>query len=144
MNKWLFFIGGILFGIALAVVFSLLINSKEQTNPDGNTPTPREKETTKTPEGVTYFDEPGEIMNAKSYKVFQVVFDNGALVREPAEYGLYLGKVSLMVDSEEKYYYDDEIINVPQDKVVRQIGIYRYRTKNKTVKAVPIIMIMGR
>ncbi|MBO4531503.1 MAG: hypothetical protein IKT00_07595 [Prevotella sp.] len=144
MNKWLFFIGGILTGIVLAVVFSLLINSKEQPKPEGNTPTPSEKKTTQTPEGVTFFDGPGVIMDAKSYKVIQVVFDNGALVREPGEYGLYVGKVSLLVDGMEKYFYDDEIVNVPEDKVVRQVGIYRYRTKDKTVKTVPIIKIMDK
>ena len=140
MKKWLIFIGGILTGIVLTVVLGLVLSSISKDK----TPTENETEISDQPDGVTIFDEPGEIMNSKSYKVFQVVFDNGALVNEELENDIYLGTVFLLINDEDKYYYDDEIIKVPQGKVVRQIGIYKYPTKRDIIKTVPIIKIMDK
>ena len=43
-----------------------------------------------------------------------------------------------------EYYYDDEIVNVPSGKVVRQTGIYKYQTKSEDYKTVPIIEIVDK
>lgn len=49
----------------------------------------------------------------------------------------------LMYNNTNHIYYDDEVIRVPKDKIVRQIGIYRYEAKIGR-KTVPIIAIMDR
>ncbi|MBO5630072.1 MAG: hypothetical protein J5965_13485, partial [Aeriscardovia sp.] len=58
------------------------------------------------------------------------------------EYDIYSGAVYLMTNEEGKYYYDDEVVRVPDGKVVRQVGIYQYQTKAEFEKTVPIIQIM--
>ena len=57
---------------------------------------------------------------------------------------MYNGAVYLLVNEDGKYYYDDEIIEVPDGKVVRQVGIYKYSTKNDFEKTVPIVQIMNK
>jgi hypothetical protein len=61
---------------------------------------------------------------------------------DQADYNLYECKTEEDIQKFKKYYYDDEKIETPKGKVVRQIGIYQYPTKNDFVKTVPIIEIM--
>ncbi len=88
------------------------------------------------------FDEAGDVVDEESFKVLQVIASDAALVNGKDEYGYY-GTLYLITNSDNKYYYDDEIVKVPQGKVVRQVGIYRYIAKNETLKTVPIIMILN-
>ena len=48
------------------------------------------------------------------------------------------------MNKEDKFYYDEQIIDVPSDKVVKQVGIYRYETRMGVEKTVPLIMIMEK
>lgn len=57
---------------------------------------------------------------------------------------MYTGAVYLLTNEDGKYYYDDEVVRVPEGKVARQVGIYRYQTESKFEKAVPIIQIMSK
>lgn len=77
-------------------------------------------------------------------EVFQVIANDAALVKCADKDGDLFGPVCLIVNSEGKYYYDDQKIKIPKDKVARQVGIYRYPTKNETLKTVPIIEIMDK
>ncbi|MBQ3990668.1 MAG: hypothetical protein II630_07470 [Bacteroidales bacterium] len=52
--------------------------------------------------------------------------------------------VYLLTNKDGKYYYDDEVVRVPEGKVARQVGIYRYQTESKFEKTVPIIQIMSK
>ena len=74
--------------------------------------------------GMSFFDEPGEVMSDKSYQVSRVVSDGAALARGKNKYGYYYGLEVLLWD-EEANYYDDQIVNAPNDKCFRQIGIYK-------------------
>lgn len=96
------------------------------------------------PEGVYLFDEPGDIVNDKSFKVLQVIGTNTALAKAKSESGFYWGILYLLVNKENKFYYDDEIINTPKNNVVRQIGVYRYTSKNGDLKTVPIVMFFDK
>ena len=40
-----------------------------------------------------------------------------------------------------KSYYDDQIIKIPSGKCVKQIGVYKYQTKDGFEKTVPIVDI---
>lgn len=147
MNKWLFFACGLVLGIILALVIVHFSAPAEETK---QTPAPvAEKTEEPEPEsededGIHYFEEPGDIIEGKSFEVFQVIANDAALVHGKSDYDMYLGPVYLLVNNEKKYYYDEEIVKVPSGKVVRQVGIYRYATRNERIKTVPIIMIMDK
>lgn len=140
MNKWMMFLGGMLAGIALSLVFSFLVNYSDTkgTNSEEN------DTEAKSDNGLQFFDEPGDIINEKSLMVFQVLEDHAALVRgrERERSSLYLGTVYLLVNSGEDFYYDDEKIDIPKGKVLQHIGMYRYTTKEEFVKNVPVITIV--
>lgn len=129
MKKWLLFGGGVLTGAVLTFLFFLILGLSQTNN-----------------SGVTLFDQPGEVIHENSLKVFQVIDGgNTALTMGKDDYfDIYDGPVYLIVNDEGKYYYDDEIINVPKGKVVRQVGIYKYKTRNDTEKTVPIVKIMNK
>ena len=47
----------------------------------------------------------------------------------------------LLINYDDKSYYDDQKIKIPSGKCARQIGTYRYTTKNEMVKTVPAVVI---
>ena len=107
MNKWLIFIAGIFVGVILTGFYNnIKLTSKS--------PESENSETVNEQDGVKMFDEPGEIFNETSFKVFQVIADNAALVRCNSKYDLYTGTVCLLINKEGKLYYDDEIIKCPK------------------------------
>ena len=130
MNKWVYFGLGVIAGIVLTFVFAYIYNASMAKGNDG----------------LTWFEEPGEVVDVKSYRVFQVIGDDAALVEGQTYENLeiYTGAVYLLINEEGKYYYDEEIIRVPDGKVVRQVGIYKYPTKSDFIKTVPIIAIMDK
>jgi hypothetical protein len=87
----------------------------------------------------------GDVIEVKAFKVFQVLGEDAALVNGATheEYDIYSGAVYLLTNEDGKYYYDDEVVKVPEGKVARQVGIYQYQTKSNFGKTVPIIQIMN-
>ena len=121
MKKFLIFIIGVIVGVVLTILFSLLLSGSNDDNP-------------------IWFEEPGETINEQCFKVFQVLEDNAALVHSCNSSVV----VYLLVNNEGKYYYDEEVVNVPRNKIARQIGIYKYPTNNLKVKTVPIVQILDK
>jgi hypothetical protein len=130
MKKWLIFGGGVVTGVVLSFLIAFLISASSSNSYDG----------------TTWFEKPGDVIEVKSFKVFQVLDKDAALVNGATheEYDIYSGAVYLLTNKDGKYYYDDEVINVPEGKVARQIGIYQYQTKSEFEKTVPIIQIMDK
>ena len=126
MKKWLIFIGGVVTGMVLTFVFALIFYLNHSDLNDR----------------TTWFEEPGDVIDVEAFEVFQVLSDDAALVRDQSY--RYLGTVYLLTNDEGKYYYDDEVVKVPDGKVVRQIGLYQYQTKSEFNKTVPIIQIMNK
>ena len=128
MKKWLIFLGGVVTGVVLTFLFAFLFSTSHSNSNNG----------------ITWFEKPGDVIEVKSFKVFQVLDKDAALVNGATheEYDIYSGAVYLMTTEEGKYYYDDEVVRVPDGKVVRQVGIYQYQTKAEFEKTVPIIQIM--
>lgn len=130
MKKWGLFLGGVATGVVLTFLFAYIV-----TLAGGKS----------SPDGVTNFDQPGQIMNEQSVEVFQVIADNAALVRgkDPNSYSdsYILGTVYMLRNYDGKYYYDDEIITLPKGKKFQQTGIYRYDTPKGMSKTVAIIEI---
>ena len=135
MKKWLIFLGGFITGLLFTIIVFYFISSTNNKgvsdSNNGNL-------------GVRLFDEPGEIINEKEFEVFQVVAENAALVSGGTIDGGYFETVFAIMNSEGHYYYDNEKIKVPKNKVVRQVGIYQYPTKNENIKTVPIIKILDK
>ena len=119
MKKALIYIAGIVTGVILTILISLLL-VKSSDN------------------GITIFDEPGEYIKANKFEVFQVIESGAALahteeISSYAKISTFTGPVVLFVNDEGKHYYDDEVIEVSLGKRVRQIGIYKYSTKMGSV-----------
>ena len=122
MNKWLIFWGGVVTGVVLTFLFAFFFSTSHSNSNDG----------------ITWFEKPGDVIDVKSFTVFQVLDKDAALVN-----GAFTGIVYLLTNEDGKYYYDDELIEVPEGKVARQVGIYQYQTESKFEKTVPIIQIMN-
>ena len=137
MKKWLIFLGGVITGIVLTFLFIYIASESMQK-------TDSISEEAKYDDNINFFEEPGDVVKDKSFEVFQVLSDDAALVRAQSDASLdmYLGTVYLLTNDEGKYYYDEEKIKAPNGKVFRQVGIYRYPTKNDIIKTVPIIKLM--
>ena len=91
------------------------------------------------------FDKPGDVLDVCSFKVFQVLGDDSALVYGKVDNSSYYrGAVYLLTNDEGKYYYDDEIVDVPKGRIVRHFGIYRYQNRSELEKTVPIIRIVDK
>ena len=79
----------------------------------------------------------------------QVVGDNFALAHE-VEYNSVFGRymptdlLVLVTNDDGEYYYDEQIIKIPKGKCMRQVGVYKYRTKMELDKTVPIVKIMDK
>ena len=93
---------------------------------------------------VVYFEKPGDAVKERSFKVFQVLEPGVALVNGASnpEYDIYTGPVYLLVNDDNKYYSDDEIISLEENEVARKVGVYNYQTKGDFDKTVSIIKIM--
>lgn len=142
MKKWLFFLAGAVIGFILAIVLGVMINSCQNSTPANQGIVQTLKQGNNI-DGMTLFDSPGEIFDESTFEVFQVLAKDGALVQGGSEY-YATGQIFLLLNQENKYYYDGEIVRVPQGKVVRQIGVYQYITNMGSQKTVPIIMIMNK
>lgn len=127
MKKWMIFGGGVITGIVLTFLF-LFIYAKAGGSED-----------------VKLFDKPGEVIESPSFEVFQVIDESVALVHGKGDsYSFHTGAVYVLTNDEGKLYYDDEIVKVPEGKVARQVGIFKYRTPADFEKTVPIIKIMNK
>ena len=81
-------------------------------------------------------------MDMKRFKVFQVFEDNYALANAcTSEYGenFCIGAVVLLTPQRNIEYYEEMDVSAPYKKCAIQDGIFKYETKNKTHKTVPVI-----
>lgn len=139
MKKWVVFLLGMIAGGVLTFVMMLVLaigaNTNANTNANNN--------------GITLFDQPCECLNAKAFEVMQVVDNNHALAHEVEwnellEDYMQTGLLVLVTNDNGEYYYDDQIIEVPQGMCMRQVGIYRYQTRMDMEKTVPIVKLMSK
>ena len=98
--------------------------------------------------GVSMLQEPGPIMALKSFEIFQVHSNGQALAfssdKDPAKRVLdYHGPTVLFLPDKNQPYYDKLVITVPENKIVRQVGTYRYDSR-EGVKTVPIVSFLDK
>ena len=124
MKKWIVFVLGFVSGIVFLFLVLLIIGKTYATN-----------------DGMTYFEKPGKCISTKDFEVMQVVGEGYALAREKKG---YVGGILVLVTNENgELYYDDQVIEVPKGKCMRQIGVYEYQTKSENWKTVPIVQLMN-
>ena len=125
MKKLLIFISGIIVGIVLTIGASLFFAKQSNAN-----------------ENLKFFETPTECVTKKDLEVFQVLGDGYALAWEIGDLEISTGLVVLISDPEGKSFYDDQKIKIPKGKCARQVGVYKYITKNNMEKTVPVVEIM--
>lgn len=129
------FVAGIITGVILVYAFSFcaVMYIKNEVSSDN---------------AVQMFDVPQQEVKADEFKVFQVLQDGSALASydEVISKDGYVdfGTVVLFPASDEVSYYDYQKIVLPQGKCFKQIGTYRYTTKDGTEKTVPAIDIFDK
>ena len=133
----LFYFAGILTGIILTILIAFLFAKSNMENENGTT--------IEEYPGITIFDKPAGTLDTSRFEVFQVIKDNMALARcyKPETNALIIetGPIVLLID-ENKHYYDDEMIDVPQSKQALHVGTFQYQTNIGIDKTVPVIRIM--
>jgi hypothetical protein len=82
-----------------------------------------------------------DCMDMHKFKIFQVLGDNYALANEcrSDDYDYCFGAVVLLTPMSGIDFYDDMFVTVPAKKCAIQDGVYRYETKNNSLKTVPRI-----
>lgn len=130
MKKFLIFLAGFISGtVFLLVVFVFLANGGDSST---------------SITGLTMFEQPAEIIDSPSFKVIQVVSGGNALANAYREdVDMHLGMVVLFLTDENTHYYDDQVIELSNNKCVRQVGTYQYETK-MGYKTVPAVMIFDK
>ncbi len=131
MKNWVIFLLGFVSGIVfITIVAGSLVSEYESED-----------------NGMTFFEQPGEVLSTKPFEVLQVLDDNHALAYElkwepVLEKYITTDLLVLLTNDNGEYYYDDQKVKVPKGKCVRQVGIYKYQSKSKNWKTVPIVKIM--
>lgn len=123
----LIYIGGIVTGIILTFVILLFVAKSNSSNSSNN--------------DMVIFEQPQQIIDVKSFEIMQVLPDGNALatVESPENFGM----IVMFRAKGNASYYDDQKIEIPTGKCARQIGTYRYMTRNNIEKTVPIIDIVN-
>lgn len=125
MKKWIVFVLGFVSGVVFLFIV-LLIIGKSSSNI-----------------GMTYFEKPGKCISTRNFEVFQVIGDSYALAREQNG-NIFGGVLVLVTNNNGELYYDDQIIEVPNGKCMRQIGVYKYQTELENWKTVPIVQLIDK
>ena len=93
-------------------------------------------------------DTPGQVMEAQSYKVLQVIENGYALTHARSNdfFDSYSGilVLVLVLTDDPSEFYDDKIIKTPAGKCFRQVVTYQYETKADIWKAVPAIALFDK
>ncbi|MBQ4472169.1 MAG: hypothetical protein II942_02875 [Alphaproteobacteria bacterium] len=124
MRKFFLFLIGVVVGVIGTFGFLFLVVSAQRNN---------------SVDGLTMFENDGECITTSNLRIFQTLApDTGLAMKSP--YGDNL--VVLLVDTSGKNdYYDDKIVKVPKQKCARQIGTYKYKTKDERWKTVPVVYV---
>ncbi|EHG22962.1 hypothetical protein HMPREF9332_01009 [Alloprevotella rava F0323] len=137
----LIFVAGIITGFILTILLALILQPRN------------------TDENLQLFEKPAQEIKANSFRVMQVLPDGSALamvndissmlnnsLSSTADNSVEIGTIVLFLNNNNSNtnYYDKQIITRPSGKHFRQIGIYRYITKQEMMKTVPVIALFDK
>lgn len=131
MKKALIFIGGVVTGVILTFVVLVVIGVAANGGSVANN-------------NYVMFEQEGNVISTNSFEVFQVLDSGDALANEIEDYGVASGVTVLFLAEDGASYYDDQVIEIPTGKCVRQLGTYKYPTKSGFEKTVPVVGIRNK
>lgn len=150
MKKLQMFIAGVIVGVFSVLLIEAIVTFVSHSIANNEVAEAIDDEPTEIPT-EKYIEIPGEIINEKSFQVFQVISPVAALVNGKTEYGSYNGVTYLLITADDVRYsylepklYDEKIIDVPKGKVARMFGTYQYTTRDGRFKTVPKIKIVDK
>ena len=126
------YVGGIVTGVILMFVFALVVNSTQQGQANS------------IDRDVVMFEKPQQTIRCNKFQVFQVLPNGSALASGDDDNLDYLGMVVMFLSDDGSSYFDDQKIVIPSGKCVRQIGTYKYMTRQNLEKTVPVVEIMDK
>lgn len=145
----LIYIGGIFTGILLTLIFAFAAardySKGEPNNPENDSTATSQNEVDP---DLTLFDNPKDVIPIKQFEVMQVIPNGSALATADFDYNdmsnaneslNYTGTIVMFLARNGESYYDQQKIKVPKGKVLRQIGVYHYITRNEMEKTVPVV-----
>lgn len=123
----LIFIAGMVTMFILVVLFGIAINHSSNSGYPG----------------LTLFEEEGKCISARQLQIMQTLEHDMALAHAKTKPNAIYDEneiLVLLLGDEKTNYYDDQKINIPKGKCVKQMGTYQYEAKMgmKTVPAVTI------
>ena len=124
------YVAGIVTGIVLLLVVGFFVDKSQATSASND--------------DVVMFEKPRGIVPGKVFEIMQVLPDGSALATVDDIGSGNLGTIVLFVGDEGTSYYDNQKINVPEVKVVKQVGTYSYMARNEMYKTVPVVEIMAK
>lgn len=127
----LIYIGGVVLGVVLTFVVLIVISMAQAAK--GETSVNRD---------LVMFEQPQQTVEAEELEVMQVLPDGSALAT--IEDYNNLGTVVMFPAKEGTSYYDDQKINIPSGKCLKQVGTYRYMTRQEMEKTVPVVEIFDK
>lgn len=125
MKKFGIFLFGVITGILLMFFVAVILNSIDDADNPYNI------------SGLSMLPEKGGCIAAGSIEIFQTLSKGVALAHPNANYN----KIVLLLNDNEKLFYDGEKIKIPAKKCAKQIGTYTYETKAEFQKTVPAVII---
>lgn len=125
MKKFGIFLLGVVAGVFIILFVGVMVNSIEETDNPYNI------------SGLSMLSEKGSCIISGNIEVFQTLSKGVALARPTGDYNKFV----LLLDNNEKLFYDGEKIKMPAKKCAKQIGVYSYETKAELQKTVPAVVI---
>ena len=129
MKNFLIFIGGVITGIIVLIVFGWFLTGAITKEEFSNNK-------------MTMFENEGNCISEKSFEVVKVLDSGEALADEiEQEYSIVIptGLTVLFLCEDGESYYDKQIIKIPAGKCVRQVGIFKYYSRT-----IPIVSIRDK
>ena len=119
------FVGGFIVGVVFIFIVGTVMSHSNSNNDD-----------------AVFFEKPGKVIPIREFRVIQVYDDGSAL--SMADDSEHYGTVVVFPAENGSSHYDDEKIVIPNGKCVRQVGTYKYMTRQEFEKTVPIVEIFDK
>lgn len=129
MKKIIIFILGVITGIVLVPFVDEIVSEYNETAEKYNNPYHIK--------GLSMLPEKGDCIVSNDIEIFQTLTKGIALAHPTYNFD----KLILLVDNDEKLFYDGEQIKIPAQKCAKQIGVYTYETKAEIQRTVPAVII---
>ena len=122
------YLGGVVTGIIFVFVLGLIVNASQ-----GKESVQRD---------VVLFEKPQQTIEANEIEVFQVLPDGSALANVGYTYegnNDNVGMVVMLLAKDGVSYFDSQKIKISSGKCMKQIGTYKYMTRQDIEKTVPVV-----